>query len=133
MNNATSGGAFQLNSGTTGYGILVVTGELDYVNVNSYEGIILLLGTAQFIETSSKDTTFTGALFMAQDRNPSTGALLAGPGLGTTPNFNYHHGNASSADPSIQFNQCVVNQVESSALNNYRVLSQREITGTTAQ
>jgi Tfp pilus assembly protein PilX len=141
VNNATSGGAFQLNSGTTGYGILVVTGTLDYVNVNSYQGIILLLGTAQFIETSSKDTTFTGALIMAQDRNPSTGALLPGPNLGNgvSPNpspgpyFNYHHGNANAGDPSIQFNQCVINQVETSALNNYRVLSQREIVGSTAQ
>jgi hypothetical protein len=111
----------------------VVTGTLDYVNVNSYEGIILLLGTAQFIETSSKDTTFTGALFMAQDRDPTTCNLLAGPGLGPTPSFNYHHGNANAGDPSIQFNQCIVNQVESSALNNYRVVSSREIVGTAAQ
>jgi Tfp pilus assembly protein PilX len=127
VDNATSGSAFQLNSGTTGYGILVVTGTLDYVNVNSYQGIILMLGTGQFISSSSKDTTLTGALFIAQDRNPSTGALLAGPALGTTPVFNYHHGNASSTDPSIQFNQCVINQVESTAVNNYRVLSQREL------
>jgi hypothetical protein len=135
VNNA-GGSAFQLNSGTTGYGILVLTGDLDYVNVNSYEGVILMLGTAQFTETSSKDTTFTGALFMAQDRCPSVGAS-PGPctsvgqlmtGLGS-PTFNYHHGNASSTDPSIQYNQCIVNQVEAlgSSVSNYRVLLQREI------
>jgi hypothetical protein len=127
VDNATSGSSFQLNSGTTGYGILVVTGTLNYVNVNSYQGIILMLGTAQFISSSSRDTTLTGALFMAQDRDPSTGALLAGPALGTTPVFNFHHGGASSTDPSIQFDQCVINQVESAAVINYRVLSQREL------
>jgi hypothetical protein len=126
VNNA-GGSAFQLNSGTTGYGILVVTGTLDYVNVNSYQGVILMLGQAQFIESSSKDTTFTGALFMAQDRDASTGALLAGPGLGTGPVFNYHHGNASSTDPSIQYNACVVSQVEAAAVSNYKVVAVREM------
>ena len=120
------GSAFQLNSGTTGYGILVVTGTLDYVNVNSYQGVILMLGTAQFISSSSKDTTFTGALFMAQDRSPTTGALLPGPGLGS-PTFNFHHGSASSSDPSIQYNSCVVSQVESAGVTNYRVLAQRQL------
>ncbi len=126
VNNA-GGSAFQLNSGTTGYGILIVTGTLDYVNVNSYQGIILMLGQAQFISSSSKDTTFTGALFMAQDRDLSTGALLPGPALGTGPVFNYHHGNASSADPSIQYNACVINQVESAAVSNYKVVAVREM------
>lgn len=121
-----SSSAVQLNSGSTGYGILVVTGTLDYVNVNSYQGIILMLGTAQFISSSSKDTTLSGALFLAQDRNASTGALLAGPGLGT-PNFNFHHGSASASDVSIQFDQCITNQVQSSTITNYVVLSQREM------
>jgi hypothetical protein len=121
VTNAT-GSACSLNSGTTGYGILVVTGTLDYVNVNSYQGVIMMLGTAQFVQSSSKDTTFSGALFMAQDRNPSTGALLSSLG---TPTFNFHHGSASATDPSIQYDQCTINQVESTAGNNYRVLSQR--------
>ena len=121
-----SSSAVQLNSGSTGYGIPVVTGILDYVNVDSYTGIILMLGTAQFISSSSKDTTLAGALFAAQDRNSSTGALLAGPGLGT-PNFNFHHGSASASDVSIQFDQCITNQVQSSTMTNYMVLSQREL------
>lgn len=124
----STGSAFQLNSGTTGYGILVVTGTLDYVNVNSYQGIILMLGTAQFISSSSKDTTFTGAIIMANDRSTTTGALLAGPTLGTSTVFNYHHGNASSTDPSIQYDSCVVNSVEQNTVSNYRVLSQRQLT-----
>ncbi len=122
------GSSCNLNSGTTGYGILVVTGSLQYVNVNSYEGVVLMLGTGQFVSSSSKDTTLTGALFIAQDRNASTGALLAGPALGNGITFNYHHGNASSSDPSIQFNQCVINQVEAAGVSNYRVLAQREVT-----
>jgi hypothetical protein len=121
------GSTCNLNSGTTGYGILVVTGGLQYVNVNSYQGIILMLGTAQFVSSSSKDTVFTGALFMAQDRNPSTGALLPGPGLGDTPVFNYHHGSASAKDPSIQYDSCVVNQVQSLAVSNFSLLSFREV------
>jgi hypothetical protein len=126
VNNA-SGSAFQLNSGTTGYGILVVTGTLDYVNVNSYQGIILMLGTAQFVSSSSKDTVLTGALFMAQDRDPTSGALLAGPGLGTSPVFNYHHGSASSTDPSIQYNACVINAVEAAAVPTYNIVAVREM------
>ena len=54
---------------------------------------------------------------MAQDRNASTGALLAGPGLGS-PTFNFHHGSADSSDPSIQYNQCIINQVEASGVTN---------------
>jgi Tfp pilus assembly protein PilX len=126
VNNA-NGSAFQLNSGTTGYGILVVTGTLDYVNVNSYQGVVLMLGTAQFVSSSSKDTVLTGALFMAQDRDPTTGALLAGPGLGTTPVFNFHHGSASATDPSIQYNACVINQVEAAATTNYKIVAVREL------
>jgi Tfp pilus assembly protein PilX len=116
------GSTCNLNSGTTGYGILVLTGNLQIVNVNAYQGVILMLGTAQFTESSSKDTVIPGALFLAQDRNPSTGALLATLG---TPGFNYHHGNASAADPSIQYSQCLVNSV--SALPNYKLISQREM------
>jgi hypothetical protein len=126
VNNA-GGSDFQLHNTGDGYGILVLTGGLQYTGVNSYQGVILMLGTAQFTETSSKDTTFTGALFMAQDRNPSTGALLAGPGLGTAPVFNYHHGNASATDPSIQYNACVINQVEAAAVSNYKVVAVREM------
>jgi hypothetical protein len=111
-----------LNSGTTGYGILVVTGTLQYVNVNSYQGIVYVIGTGQFISSSSKDTTLTGALFIAQDRNPTTGALLTSLG---SPTFNFHHGSASSTDPSIQFSQCVVNSV--TALSDYKMIAQREL------
>jgi len=124
----------QLNSGNTGAGILVVTGGIQYVNVNSYQGAILMLGTAQFTSTSSKDTTLTGALFMAKDRCASVGDT-PGPctqvgelmsGLGS-PEFNYHHGSGKSTDPSIQFNQCMATQDEYLAIAGYRVLSQREL------
>ncbi len=134
-----SSSAMQLNSGTTGFGILVVTGELNYVNINSYEGVILMLGTAQFIETSSKDTTFTGALFMAKDRCDAsgdsapagvtctkTGQAYTGNTLGT-PSFNYHHGNASASNVSIQYDSCIISQAETGAVSSYRVLSQREL------
>jgi len=122
VTNAT-GPACNLNSGATGYGILVVTGTLNYVNVNSYEGIILMLGTAQFVSSSSKDTTFTGALLMAQYLDPNNPKKVLST-LGS-PTFNFHHGSASSTDPSIQFNQCVINQVEGGF--PYQVLSAREI------
>jgi hypothetical protein len=123
------GSTCNLNSGTTGYGILVLTGDLQYVNVNSYEGIILMLGTAQFTSTSSKDTVFTGSLFMAQDRDPNTGALLTGPGLGS-PSFNFHHGNASATDPSIQYNDCLVSGLQQSLLTKptLKVVAASELT-----
>jgi hypothetical protein len=123
VSSGVSGGVgCNLTSGVTGYGVLVVTGSLQYVNVNSYQGPILMLGTAQFVSSSSKDTTLTGALFMAADRDPSTGALLATLG---TPSFNYHHGNASSADPSIQFNQCLANSV--TTLTDYKFVASHEL------
>jgi hypothetical protein len=123
ISSGVSGGVgCTLSSGTTGYGILVLTGDLQYVNVNSYQGVILMLGTANFVSSSSKDTILTGALFMAQDRNPSTGALLSTLG---TPGFNYHHGNASSADPSIQFNQCLINSVSTAA--DYKTVASHEL------
>jgi hypothetical protein len=125
-NDPTVSGATSCNltSGVTGYGILIVTGTLQYVNVNSYQGVVYVIGTGQFVSSSSKDTTLTGALFIAQDRNPSTGALLSSLG---SPTFNFHHGSASSADPSIQFNQCVVNAVSALGAPDYRTIAQREL------
>jgi hypothetical protein len=123
VSSGVSGGVgCNLTSGVTGYGILVVTGELQYVNVNSYQGIILMLGQAELVSSSSKDTTLTGALFMAADRNSTTGALLATLG---TPGFNFHHGSASSTDPSIQYNQCLIDRV--STLSDYRMIASHEL------
>jgi hypothetical protein len=123
VSSGVSGGVgCNLTSGVTGYGILVVTGDLQYVNVNSYQGVILMLGQAQLVSTSSKNTTLTGALFMAADRDPTTGALLATLG---TPGFNFHHGSASITDPSIQYNQCLINSVSTAA--DYRMIASREL------
>ena len=72
------------NPGPSGYGLLVVTGTLNYTTDWSWNGIILVIGQGIMTGTAPGDSTtgtFTGAVLVAQTRD-SSGNLLAGPAPG---------------------------------------------------
>jgi hypothetical protein len=75
-------GDFTLNAGFTGYGLLLVTGNLKYYTDSNWNGIVLVIGqgTVTAFE-SGPGGTFNGAMLIAQTRDLS-GNLLAGPNPG---------------------------------------------------
>ncbi|HUL16762.1 MAG TPA: pilus assembly PilX N-terminal domain-containing protein [Terriglobales bacterium] len=113
-----SQGNLSLNSGFTGYGILVVTGELDYTDDVSWEGIVLVIGQGVIKETSGGGNgEFDGAVFVANTRDSSGNVLLnLGPASYTLN---------SSANDGIYYNTCWINQVQKPI--TYKVVSFREI------
>jgi hypothetical protein len=74
-------GNFNLHSYTTGYGVLVVTGKLDYDPDASWKGLILVIGQGIFTSSKAGTGEIDGAVFVAKTRN-STGNLLPDPDLG---------------------------------------------------
>jgi hypothetical protein len=107
----------------TGYGLLLVTGNLNYDADASWKGIVLVIGQGTVTGSRSGPGQFNGAFFVAQTRDPTTWNLLPGTNLG-----------AASVDFSptpvlggtgIRFDSCAI----SAALTplTYKVLSFHEI------
>jgi hypothetical protein len=75
-------GDFTLNPGFTGYGLLLVTGNLTYATDSNWNGIVLVIGQGTVNASESGPAgTFNGAMLVAQTRDLS-GNLLAGPNPG---------------------------------------------------
>ena len=105
----------------TGYGLLLVTGNLNYDPDASWEGIVLVIGRGTFSGSRLGSGRFDGAILIAQTRDP-LGNLLPDPNLGfSSVNFNSAMGGVG-----IYYNSCMILQAE--APTSYRVLSFREIT-----
>jgi len=113
-----SQGNLSLNSGFTGYGILVVTGEFDYTDDINWEGIILVIGQGVVKETSGGGNgEFDGAMFVANTRDSSGNILLTlGPASYTLN---------SAASDGVYYNTCWINKVQKPV--TYKVISFREI------
>jgi len=106
----------------TGYGILLVTGSLNYDPDASWEGIVLVLGKGVVTGSRMGIGRFDGAFMVAQSRDPSTGNVLPDPNLGASsvtfaPNMGGY---------GIYYNTCTI--LQALAPTSYRVLSFREIT-----
>lgn len=116
---AVVNGDFNLYGYGTGYGLLVVTGNLDYDPDASWKGIILVIGKGVF--TSSKDGTgaLEGALLIANTRDRSTGNLLASLGPASY--------SQTGGGSGIRYNSSWVNQTQALLSVPYQVLSFREI------
>lgn len=104
----------------TGYGMLVVTGQLIYDPDASWEGIVLVLGKGIVTGSHGGNGKIDGAMVVAKSRD-SSGVVLPGPGLGAS---------SVSMAPGmggygIHYNTCWIN----SALTptKLRVLSFREL------
>ncbi len=104
----------------TGYGLLVVTGNLIYDPDASWEGVVLVIGKGTFTGSHAGIGKIDGALLVAQSRD-STGLVLADPNLGPSSVTLA----PTMGGTGIHYNTCTIN----SALRptSLRVLSFREI------
>jgi hypothetical protein len=105
----------------TGYGILLVTGNLNYDPDASWKGIVLVIGQGTVTGSRSGTGQFDGALFIAQTRDPSTWNLLTGPNLGpASVQFASTMGGLG-----IMFDSCAISAAMTPL--TYKVLSFHEI------
>ena len=106
----------------TGYGILLVTGSLNYDPDASWEGIVLVMGKGVVTGSRMGSGRFDGAFMVAQSRDPITGNVLSDPNLGpASVTFA-----STMGGYGIYYNTCTI--LAAQAPTNYRVLSFREIT-----
>jgi hypothetical protein len=113
-------GDFNLHGNGTGYGLLVVTGTLDYDPDASWNGVILVIGQGTFTSSKKGTGVINGAIFVAQTLD-STGKLLA--------NLGYSSYTQTGGGSGIQYSSNWVKATQ--ALMPYQVLSFREIAQTT--
>jgi hypothetical protein len=115
-------GDFNLHGHGTGYGLLLVTGILDYDPDASWNGVILVIGKGIFTSSKAGVGVINGAVFVAQTRD-LTGNLLPDPDLGASSFKQTGGGNG------IHYSSSWVAKTQ--ALIGYQVLSFREISQTT--
>jgi hypothetical protein len=113
-------GNFNLHGYGTGYGLLVVTGTLDYDPDASWNGVILVIGRGIFTSTKGGVGGINGAVFIAQTRD-SGGNPLSDLGQSSFTQTGGGRG--------IQYSSSWVNATKT--LMPYQVLSFREIAQTT--
>jgi hypothetical protein len=114
-------GDFNLHGNGTGYGLLVVTGTLDYDPDASWNGIILVIGQGTFTSSKAGIGAINGAVFVAQ--------ILDGSGhLLPDPNVGYSSYTQTGGGLGIRYSSSWVKAAE--ALMPYQVLSFREIAQT---
>jgi hypothetical protein len=111
-------GDFNLHGHGTGYGLLLVTGTLDYDPDASWNGVILVIGQGTFTSSKKGVGVINGAVFVAQTRD-SSGNLLPDPNLG------YSSFTQTGGGNGIQYSSNWVKATQ--ALMPYQVLSFREI------
>jgi hypothetical protein len=111
-------GDFNLHGHGTGYGLLLVTGTLDYDPDAFWNGVILVIGKGIFTSSKMGVGVINGTVFVAQTRD-STGTLLPDPNLGQSSFTQTGGGNG------IRYSSNWVNTTQ--ALLPYGVLSFREI------
>jgi hypothetical protein len=104
----------------TGFGLLVVTGQLFYDPDASWKGIVMVVGKGIFTGAHGGIGEIDGAMLVAQSRQ-SDGTVLPGPNLGPT-SVQFSSGMGGNG---IQYDSCWIK----AALNpaKLRVLSFREI------
>jgi hypothetical protein len=105
----------------TGYGVLLVTGNLNYDPSASWQGVVLVIGQGTVTaSTTGGSGQFEGAMIVAKTRD-AAGNLLPNPNLGASSVlFNTGAGGAG-----IYYNSCAL--VQALAPFDYQVLSFREI------
>ena len=113
-------GDFNLHGNGIGYGLLVVTGTLDYDPDASWNGVILVIGQGTFTSSKKGIGIINGAIFVAQTRD-AAGNLLSSLG--------YSSYTQTGGGTGIQYSSNWVKAAQ--ALLPYQVLSFREIPQTT--
>jgi hypothetical protein len=107
----------------TGYGLLLVTGNLQYNPDATWEGIVLVIGQGNFVSTKAGTGGIDGAVFIAKTRDASGNLFPDSAGLGAA-SFS-QTGGGPNLGRGINYNSCLVN----GALGpiNYKVLAFKEI------
>src|SRR5437867_2412389 len=110
-------GSFDLGP-TTGYGLLVVTGNFQYHGNSGWKGIILVVGdgTTTFLGNGGGNGEFDGAIFAATTRDASGNQL---PNFGSV-NFDINGGGGNG----MYYNSCWINRVQQPP--SYQILSFQE-------
>jgi hypothetical protein len=104
----------------TGYGLLLVTGNLNYDPDASWQGIVLVIGKGTVTGSRSGPGEFDGAFFVAKTRD-SLGNLLPDPNLGkATVTFATNMGGNG-----FRYSSCYIKGAQPTA--NYKILSFHEI------
>lgn len=103
----------------TGYGLLLVTGNLNYDPDASWNGVIMVLGQGTITGSKMGSGKFDGAIVVAQSRD-SSGNVLANFGPSSV-NFNSNMGGNG-----VQFDSCAIQSAFSPPIT-YKVLSFREL------
>jgi hypothetical protein len=114
----TGGCSLSGNPSPPGQGILLVKGDVQYVD-HPYDGLILAIGTGGFQQSASRLTHFYGSLLLAQTVDPVTGMPLAAPG---TPTLDWL---SSVGNPNFQYDSCILRNAQ--PMLTYKRLSFREI------
>jgi hypothetical protein len=104
----------------TGYGLLLVTGNLNYDPDASWNGIVLVIGKGTVTGSRSGSGEFDGAFFVAKTRD-SSGILLPDPNLGkASVTFATNMGSNG-----IRYSSCWIKASQPTA--NFKILSFHEI------
>ena len=114
----TGGCSLSGNPSPPGQGILLVKGDVQYVD-HPYDGLILAIGTGGFHQSASRLTHFYGSLLLAQIVDPVTGMPLAAPG---TPTLDWL---STSGNPNLQYDSCILRNAQ--PMLTYKRLSFRAI------
>jgi Tfp pilus assembly protein PilX len=104
----------------TGYGLLLVTGNLNYDPDASWQGIVLVIGQGTVTGSRSGSGEFDGAFLVAKTRD-STGALLADPNLGKASMI-FASGMGGNG---FRYSSCWIQRSQPTA--SYKILSFHEI------
>jgi hypothetical protein len=106
---------------STGYGLLLVTGNLNYDPDSSWNGIVLVIGQGTVTGAGMGSGQFNGSIIVAKTRD-AAGNLLPGPNLGASSVYF----NSTTGGAGIYYNSCYL--IQALAPINYQILSFREIT-----
>jgi len=90
----------------TGYGLLLVTGVLNYDPDASWNGLVLVIGQGVFYSSKNGTGGIQGAVLVAKTRDGS-GILLNSTTLGI-PTFEGQPSYGSSPGTGIKYNSCVI-------------------------
>jgi hypothetical protein len=107
----------------TGYGLLLVTGNLNYDPDASWQGIVMVIVKGTVTGSRAGSGEFDGAFFVAQTLDPSTGysTLLPDPDLGkATVLFANNMGGVG-----MRYSSCWIQR--SQPAGSYKILSFHEI------
>jgi hypothetical protein len=109
----------------TGYGLLLVTGTLNYDPDATWNGTVLVVGQGIFSSSKNGSGGINGAVLVAKTRD-SAGKLLPGTALGSAF-FGSKTSYGSFPGFGISYNSCWINSANGPVPLSYKILSFREV------